>query len=156
MTVEELEQYDSALARIDILKESIGRLEKKLEKMNETGYYVSDVVTKGKKGKKALGTVRVKGFPNKEYERCSKIIERRMGMLNTELEKTEMQAEEIERYIGEIDSMEIRNILTLRYVERLTWLQVAHRMNEKYGKKSGKYTSDSCRHKHDRFFLKKK
>ena len=76
-------------------------------------------------------------------------------MLNIELEKTEMQAEEIERYIGKIDSMEIRNILTLRYVERLTWLQVAHRMNEKYGKKSGKYTSDSCRHKHDRFFEKK-
>ena len=54
MTVEELEQYDSALARIDILKESIGRLEKKLEKMNETGYYVSDVVTKGKRGKRLL------------------------------------------------------------------------------------------------------
>ena len=57
----------------------------------------------------------------------------------------------MEEYISGIADIEVRNILTLYYVEDLTWVKVAHKMNEK-GRK--KYTEDSCRHKHDRFIEK--
>ena len=63
-----LGQYGAALARVKILRESVGRIEDRVRKMNREGYYAADVVNKGKKGKKPLGTTVVSGFRNKEYD----------------------------------------------------------------------------------------
>ena len=152
MTRKELEQYSDALARIGILRNSIERIEQKIWQMNKEGYYAADVVTKGRKGKKPLGTVVVKGFPHGEYRKLSGILKKRRNMLKKEEENLAEMVAEIEESIEKIDDIEIRNILSLYYVENLTWVQVAHRMNAEYRKK--RYTSDSCRCKHDRFIKK--
>lgn len=147
-----LDQYSNALARVNILKKSISNIEDKRSKMNERGYYVTDVTNKGKKGKKTLGTVTIAGFPHEEYERLSKKLEKRMERLLEEEKGLLGIIGEVEEYISGIGDIEIRNIMSLYYVENLTWVQVAHRMNAEYKKRG--YTENSCRRKHDRFFEK--
>ncbi len=146
-----LGQYGAALARVKILRESVGRIEDRVRKMNREGYYAADVVNKGKKGKKPLGTTVVSGFRNKEYDAACRTLDRRKGMLRKEEQEMLELTAEVEGYIAGIADIEVRNILTLYYVENLTWVQVAQRMNA--GRKK-KYTEDSCRHRHDRFFEK--
>lgn len=153
MTKQVLEQYSDALARVEILRKSIERMEEKKEQMNRQGYYVADVVTSGKKGKKPISTVVVKGFPHNEYRKLSAALGKRYERMRKEETALIELVSEIEEYIEGLEDIEIRNILHLYYVENLTWVQVAHRMNAEYKKK--KYTSDSCRHKHDRFLEKK-
>ncbi len=146
-----LEQYRAAQKRIDILKLSIKNIEGKISKMNEKGYYVTDVVNRGKRGKKTIGTIRISGFPHETYKKISEELEqRKKKLLKEEGELIRLEGE-VEEYISGIADIEVRNILTLYYVEDLTWVKVAHKMNEK-GRK--KYTEDSCRHKHDRFIEK--
>ena len=146
-----LEQYRAAQKRIDILKLSIKNIEGKISKMNEKGYYVTDQVNRGKRGKKTIGTIRISGFPHETYKKISEELEqRKKKLLKEEGELIRLEGE-VEEYISGIADIEVRNILTLYYVEDLTWVKVAHKMNEK-GRK--KYTEDSCRHKHDRFIEK--
>lgn len=147
-----LEQYSAALARVKILQQSIIRLEDKIAKMNEYGYYVTDVVTCGRKRKKSLGKVMVKGFPHEGYEKNKSLLEKRKAILNREEQNLLEIITQVEEYISQIDDIEIRNILSLYYIEDLNWVQVAFRMNILGGKQ--KYTESSCRQKHDRFLKK--
>lgn len=153
MTKHILEQYSDALARIKLLRLSAKNLEFKISEMNEKGYYVTDVVTKGKKGKKPLGTVILKGFPEDEYNKVRRVLEKRKSKLMYEEQKLLDLTVKIEEYISELEDIEMRNILTLYYVENLTWVQVAHEMNASY--ENGNYSEGSCRLKHDRFLEKK-
>ena len=148
-----LKQYNAALTRAKILREEVLGLEDKIEKITKEGYLVSDVVTYGKKGKKPLGTVKVSGYPYREYNNTQVLLQKRRDNLDKEEQEILEIVAKIEEYISEIDDLEMRNILTLYYVDKLTWVQVAHRMNDVT--KKTKYTESSCRQKHDRFLEKK-
>lgn len=149
-----LEKYSDALARTRILRQSIEKLELNIKKMEEQGYYVADSVTKGRKGKKPLGRAVVKGFPLPEYERLKEGLQKRKDMLaREELTLMELTAE-VEEYIFKLEDIEIRNILTLYYIDDLNWVQTAHRMNSIYDGRRV-YTDSSCRQKHDRFLEKR-
>lgn len=147
-----LEQYSAALSRTKLLRQKVFDLEKRIEKMNTKGYYVSDVVSCGRKGKKPLGTVRVSGFPHEKYNQ----IKEELGKQEDNLKKEEQELLElitkVEEYISTIDDIEMRNILELYYVDDLNWVQVASRMNAIDKKK--KYTNESCRKKYERFLKK--
>ena len=54
-----------------------------------------------------------------------------------------------EEFIEGIEDIELRNIFTLYYIEDMTWVQVAHRMNELYQMET--YTESGCRQKHSRY-----
>ena len=144
-----LEQYSDALARIKLLRLSVKNMEYKICQMDKRGYFVTDSVTKGKKGKKSLGTVTIAGFPHNEYRKITNTLnKRREKLLREEQELLELITK-VEEYISELEDIEMRNILTLYYVENLTWVQVAHELNAI--NRSKEYTSDSCRCKHERF-----
>lgn len=148
-----LEQYSAALCRVKILRQQVSRLESKIEKITKEDYFVSDVVTYGKKGKKPLGTAKVSGFPYREYNNTQVLLQKRRNNLYREEQELLDLITKVEEYISKIDDLEMRNILTLYYVDDLTWIQVAHRMNDVT--KKTKYTESSCRQKHDRFLEKK-
>lgn len=152
MTKKILEQYSDALSRTIILRNSVKKLENKLTDMNEQGYYVTDSVTRGKKGKKPLGTVIIAGFPHEKYQRISQIFEKRKQNLLNEEQILLTLTSEVEEYISKIEDVKIRNIFSLYYIENLTWTQVAHKMNMTY--KNKKYSESSCRQRHDRFLEK--
>lgn len=147
-----LNQYVAAKGRAKYLHQAIVSLDQKLERFNGEGYVVADTVTCGKKGKKSLGTVLIKGVPVPEYEKLKKHRERRVAQQNEELLQVEALVEDVEKFIASVDDMEMRNLLDLYYIEDLTWVQVAHRMNSLYGKKA--YTEGSCRQKVERFLEK--
>jgi len=148
-----LSKYSDAKARIKQLRRTIGKLENKLVRLESTDYgLVSDTVSKGKRGKKPLGTVKITGFDVPKYQKTREQLKLRKEILKYQETNLLQLTNQIEEFIADIQDIELQNILTLHYIEDMTWVQVAHRMNALYDRK--KYTTDSCRIKHDRFLKK--
>lgn len=148
-----LVEYADARARIQLVREQTEKKRCRLENLEQKGVRVSDSVSCGKKGKKPLGTVKITGYPIPEHDRAKREYEKQyVNLMNEEQELLGLQTQ-AEEYIAGLDNIEIRNIMTLYYVEDMNWVQVAHRMNWIYQGKSRCYTADSCRGKHD-YYLK--
>lgn len=134
------------------LRRRIAADQKKIDQLQHTT--VSDSVSCGKKGKKPIRTVKIKGFPKAEIERRIALMERRqakLAMLETDLVEKQLQVEE---YIQTIQKSELRIMFRLYYIDSLTWYQVALKMNQMFPKRKIKYTDDNCRKRHDRFLEK--
>lgn len=145
-----LQKYSDAKARIRYLRGAVDKLNQKIEKLEHTEYgLVGDTVTRGKRGKKPLGTVKISGFPLPEYRETEYQLELRRETLKQQEMNLLLLTNEVEEFIDSVTDIELQNILTLYYIENLTWMQVARRMNELYQRE--KYTENSCRHKHDRY-----
>ena len=57
-----------------------------------------------------------------------------------------------EEYINSIEKSELRMMFRFYYIDGMTWLQVAHKMNQLHPKRRVAYTEDSCRMRNARFF----
>lgn len=147
-----LVEYVDMLEEIKDLKRRIQDDQKKINQLSQT--IVSDSVTCGKKGKKPLRTVKIKGFPNMEINRRIGLLKKRkakMMLLESDLLEKQIQVEE---YIDGIDKSELRMMFRLYYLDNLTWYQVALQMNQVFPKRRIKYTEDSCRMRNKRYFEK--
>lgn len=147
-----LVEYVDMLEEIKDLRRRIQDDQKKINQLSQT--IVSDSVTCGKKGKKPLRTVKIKGFPNMEINRRIGLLKKRkakMMLLESDLLEKQIQVEE---YIDGIDKSELRMMFRLYYLDNLTWYQVALRMNQVFPKRRIKYTEDSCRMRNKRYFEK--
>lgn len=142
-----LKQYRSALARVKILRQQIETLDEQIEEC-----YVSDVVTCGKKGKKPLRTVRVSGLPYKKADEIAELLQNRRDNLHREELELLDCITKVEEHISRIRDIEMRNIMTLYYVDNLTWQQIANKMNNI--NKTKEYTENGCRMKCKRFLEK--
>lgn len=135
------------------IKDLRKRIEKgcdELEKLNKM--VVKDSVACGKKGKKPIRTVKIEGRPTSAINTIQKICEQRIDrQLKLEKELLEMTCQ-VEEYIASIQKSELRIMFRFYYIDDLSWVQVAHKMNELFPKR--KYTEDSCRMKDKRFFEK--
>lgn len=149
-----LEQYSAALSRVKNLRQQMWKKENKLAEMNKRGYYVVDVVTCGRKRKKALGKVTIAGYPHEAYKKYKESYEKQYNILKHEEQELLDLVTKVEEYITGIDDIEMRDILTLYYIEDLNWVQVAGKMN--INAKNKVYTADSCRCKHNNFLEKNK
>lgn len=143
-----LEQYTELQAEERNLVRRIQSLNAKLLNMEMDGYMVADSVACGRKGKKPLGTRKIQGFPMPEYERKRESLK----TYKLQLELADMELLEllnqVEEYVEAIEDSRIRRIMRYRYIDQLSWVQVAHRMG-------GRHTADSCRMAHDRFLDRK-
>lgn len=147
-----LSEYADMKEEIKDLRRRIAEDQKKIDQLKQT--VVSDSVSCGKKGKKPIRTVKIKGFPQLEINRRISLLKRRQAklqMLETDLIEKQLQVEE---YIQTIQKSELRTMFRLYYIDNLTWYQVALRMNQIFPKRRIKYTEDSCRKRHDRFLEK--
>ena len=124
-------------------------MDDQIAKMEESGYTVADSVACGKKGKKAIRTVKVEGFPHPDYERKRALLRRYKAKLKLFEEDLLEKQIEVEEYIQSIEDSRIRRIMRYRYLDNLTWQQVAHRMGKHH-------TAEGCRSAHDRFLGIKK
>lgn len=84
---------------------------------------------------------REKGSCIKDYVKVMQKKEDELLLLITETEK----------YIEEIPVSELRIMFRLYYIDGLTWVQVAHRMNQLFPARRTKYTEDNCWRKNKRF-----
>ena len=145
-------QYVEMKEEIKDLRRRIHENERELAKLENM--IVTDSVTRGKRGKKPLGTVKITGRPTAAIALKQKLLKKRndrLTALEAELLELTNQAEE---YIETIPKSELRIIFRLYYIDDLTWYQVALKMNQKFPKRRIKYTEDTCRMRHNRFLEK--
>ena len=140
MDKKELWQYISIRTEAREVAAHIAKLTDEISDMEKGGIIESDVVTRGKRGKKALGTVKVTGFPDAKYQgklQRLRSCRRKNALLLAEIDE---KTAAVEAYVCGIDDQEVRRILRLKCLGdvSLTWAQVAHKMG-------GMYTADSCR-----------
>lgn len=147
-----LSEYADMKEEIKDLRRRISEDQKRIDQLKQT--IVSDSVTCGKKGKKPIRTVKIKGFPQVEINRRVALMERRQAklqMLETDLIEKQQQVEE---YIQTIQKSELRIMFRLYYIDSLTWYQVALKMNQMFPKRRVKYTEDNCKQRHKRYLEK--
>lgn len=145
-------QYVEMKEEIKDLRRRIHENERELAKLENM--IVTDSVTRGKRGKKPLGTVKITGRPTAAITLKQKLLKKRndrLTALEAELLELTNQAEE---YIETIPKSELRIIFRLYYIDDMTWYQVALKMNQKFPKRRIKYTEDNCRMRHNRFLEK--
>lgn len=145
-------QYVEMKEEIKDLRRRIHENERELAKLENM--IVTDSVTRGKRGKKPLGTVKITGRPTAAIALKQKLLKKRndrLTALEAELLELTNRAEE---YIETIPKSELRIIFRLYYIDDLTWYQVALKMNQKFPKRRIKYTEDNCRMRHNRFLEK--
>lgn len=143
-----LKQYvDLQQEEKDLLRR-IQKVKGQIERIEKDGLQVADAVACGKRGKKPLGIKKIHGVPDPEYHKLKKQLktyELQLQLADEHLLATLMEAEQ---YIQSIEDSKVRRILRYRYIDEIGWVQIAHRMGRKY-------TAESCRKIHDRFFEKK-
>lgn len=144
-----LSEYADMKEEIKDLRRRISEDQKRIDRLQRT--IVLDSVSCGKKGKKPIRIVKIKGLPREEIDRRIELMELRQAklqMLETDLIEKQLQVEE---YIQTIQKSELRTMFRLYYIDNLTWYQVALRMNQIFPKRRIKYTEDNCRMRHNRF-----
>lgn len=140
-------EYADMKEEIKDLRRRIEQGRKELDKLENM--VVTDSVTCGKKGKKPLKTVKVVGRPKMAINRKTEILRQRIARLGAlEVELLEL-TNQVEEYISEIDDSRMRRIFRYRYIDDLSWQQVAYKMGRKH-------TSEGCRKAHDRYLEEEK
>lgn len=141
-------QYCDMKEEIRDLRRRINELEKQIHKIEQEGS-VKDTVSGGMGGTQHFV---VEGFPVLEYRRKMILLKaRKATLIEKETELLEL-TNQVEEYINNIEKSELRIMFRLYYIDNLTWVQVAHRLNSIFPKRRIAYTEDSCRMKNKRFF----
>lgn len=141
-------QYCDMKEEIKDLRRRIHELEKQIDRVKEEGT-VKDTVSGGMGGTQHFV---VEGFPVPEYNRKTMLLRSRKAMLEEKEAELLELTNQVEEYIGSIEKSELRIMFRLYYIDGLTWIQVAHRMNQMFPKRRKAYTEDSCRMRNTRFF----
>lgn len=138
-------QYEDLVKERESLKESISQIEKRISKMEQEGYTVIDSVLGGNGGKQHF---KIEGFPYSEYDNQMALLMLRKSQQEDVLEKIEQQIALAEHYIYQIKSSTMRRMITYRYINKYSWIKVAHSMGKHY-------TADGCRMAVERFLKEK-
>ena len=145
-----LSEYADMKEEIKDLRRRISEDQKRIDQLKQT--IVSDSVTCGKKGKKPIRTVKIKGFPQVEINRRIALMKKRQAklqMLETDLIEKQLQVEE---YIQTIQKSELRIMFRLYFIDDLSYPKVAMRMNQIYPKRKIKYTDENVKKRIQRYF----
>lgn len=136
--------------KIKKIKNDIDRITTQIDKI-EQGGTVKDKVKGGLGG---IQNFNIEGFPSKEYNSKKTMLYTKKIMLNRRkalLEEQDCKIIELTSYLEEfmhnIDDSHIRRIVNLRYIEKLSWNEVANRIG-------GGNTEDSVRKMLERFLEK--
>lgn len=142
-----LEQYTSMQAEQQDIRRRIAKLEGDIRDLEENRNETADSVVCGRKGKKVLKTIKISGFPEMEYQTKMGRLKR----LRMRLELADDQLLEfligVEEYIESIEDSRMRMIMRYRYMDGMTWRQIA--------KAVGGVTEEAVRIEHARFLEKK-
>ncbi|MEF9840256.1 MAG: hypothetical protein RR791_04815 [Lachnospiraceae bacterium] len=114
---------------------------------------VTDSVT-GTRKDGTFGSIRISGYPTPLFYKKKAAIDN----LRTKLDCMELELLELtckaEEYIESINRSELRIMFRMYYLDNMTWVQVAHRMNQMFPKRRIAYTEDNCKQRHKRYFDK--
>lgn len=141
-----LKDYTALLQEIKQLDGRIESLRTRIDEMTPRTAPVSDTVTRGKRGKKPLGVVRIEGM--QDYSRINKkmqILQNRIAALADLRKRSEQEAAEIEKVILGIEDVDTRRLIGFYCLDGCrTWDEVAERMG-------AGWTAEACRKRYSRF-----
>lgn len=137
-------QYSDLQEEVKEVRERIDKTEKQIAKIEDEGNVI-DTVTGGAGNNQHF---KIEGFPYPEYSRKKTLLYARKATLaSLEMELLET-LNQVEEFIASVDDSRMRRIITLRFIDNLSWFKVA----EKIG---GRSTADSVRMEFNRFIEKK-
>lgn len=116
----------------------------KLEKQFKTfldGGTVTDMVTGGSGG---IQHFKIEGFPIVAYEKARNALSKNIQRIEDKYTELLELQNEVEEYIESIDDSRMRRIIRMRFLDKMTWNQVANNIG-------GNNTEDSIRMAFNRF-----
>ena len=138
-----LTQYSDLQEEVKEVRNRIESTEKQIAKIEEEDNVI-DTVSGGTGG---IQHFKIEGFPYPEYSRKKSLLYvRKATLVNLELELTET-LNQVEEFIAGVEDSRIRRIITLRFIENLSWNKVADRIG-------GGNTEDSVKKSFYRFMEK--
>lgn len=144
-----LKQYSSLLKEIKDESERVQELEAEIASMRPIDKEVTDVVTKGRRGKKPLGTCVIHGEnDHTRINRKRAQLRVRKAKKELHLSQLEVMVADAEEYIYSLEESELRRILIFFCIERKSWDEVAEAMGDGY-------TAEACKQKYSRFMRAK-
>lgn len=138
-----LVQYGDLQKEIKELRERIEKTEKLIAKIENEGSVIDKVMG----GAGGLQPFKIEGFPYPEYNRKKKLLRERKKMLKNREIKLEEMLNQIDDFVSEVDDSRMRRIISLKYLEKMSWNQIAIRIG-------GNATADSVRMEFNRFIEK--
>lgn len=137
---EVLIQYSDLQEEVKEVRERIDKTEKQIAKLEAEGNVV-DSVSGGNGGTQHF---KIEGFPYPEYSRKKTLLYARKATLaSLEMELMET-LNKVEEFIASVDDSRMRRIITLRFIDNLSWNKVADRIG-------GNNTEDSVKKAFYRF-----
>lgn len=119
-----LTQYNDLQEEAKEVRERIERTEKQIARIEEEGKVI-DTVSGGHGG---IQHFKIEGFPYPEYSRKKSLLYARKSILaNLELELLET-LNQVEKFIASVEDSRMRRIITLRFIDNLSWNKVADRI----------------------------
>lgn len=113
-------QYSDLQEEVKEVRERIEKTEKQIAKIEEEGN-VKDTVSGGSGG---IQHFVIDGFPYPEYSRKKTLLYSRKATLTSlEMELLEL-TNQVEEYIANIDDSKMRRILTMRFIDNLSFEQI--------------------------------
>ena len=123
-----VEEVKEVRKKIDFLESRIPKIQERINEI-ESGELVKDKVRGGIGG---LQSFTIEGTPVKEYEERKTELMSKKLILNkrkTNLEELEFEllqkTNEVEEFIASLDDSRMRRIINLRFIENMTWNEVA-------------------------------
>ena len=141
-------QYTDMIEEVKDIRKRILQTEKQISRIEEEGT-VKDTVSGGMGG---IQHFVVEGMPVPELSRKKLLLNKRKAMLIEKENELLALTNQAEEYINSIEKSELRMMFRFYYIDGMTWLQVAHKMNQLHPKRRVAYTEDSCRMRNTRFF----
>ena len=138
-----LKQYDSVLKETDETNRRIQEIQNKIDRMEKEGT-VTDSVSGGYGGTQHF---KIEGLPTKEYNRQKSLLLARQLRLENLKKKLKHMIEGVETYVFNMDDSECRRAATFKYIDKMSWKEVAEQMGKGY-------TADGCRMMVERYIKK--
>ena len=136
-------QYSDLQEEVKEVRERINKTEDQIAKIEKDGNVVDSVCG----GNGGIQHFKIEGFPYPEYSRKKTLLYARKATLaSLEMELLET-LNQVEEFIASVDDSRMRRIITLRFIDNLSWNKVADRIG-------GNNTEDSVRKAFTRFMEK--
>lgn len=136
-------QYSDLQEEVKEVQQRIEKTELQIAKIEAEGKVI-DTVSGGNGG---IQHFKIEGFPYPEYSRKMNLLYGRKAILaNLEMELLEM-TNAVEEFISSVNDSRMRRIISLRFLENLSWNKVADRIG-------GGNTEDSVKKAFYRFMEK--
>lgn len=119
-----LKQYFDLQKEAQEIKERIRKTEEQIWKIEEEGNVI-DTVSGGNGG---IQHFKIEGFPHPEYSRKKTLLYARKATLATLEEEILELLKQVEEFVSGIDDSRMRRIITLRFIDNLSWNEVADRI----------------------------